>query len=74
MLQVHLSLDEFHIISLAVVPYISDVLKDHVRLTEWVTKMKPDTNSFEVHPQLTHNEHLVDVELLVGAGLLWPQK
>jgi hypothetical protein len=36
--------------------------------------MKPDTNSFEVHPQLTHNEHLVDVELLVGAGLLWPQK
>jgi hypothetical protein len=36
--------------------------------------MKPDINSFEVHPQLTHKEHLVDVELLVGAGLLWPQK
>lgn len=32
------------------------------------TKMKPYINSFEVHPQLTHKEHLVDVELLVGAG------
>ncbi len=32
------------------------------------TKVKPDINSFEVHPQLTHKEHLVDVELLVGAG------
>jgi hypothetical protein len=24
----------------------------------WVTKVKPDINSVEVHPQLSHNGHL----------------
>jgi len=31
--------------------------------------MKPDINSVEVHPQLSHKDHPVDA-LLVGAGSL----
>jgi hypothetical protein len=38
-------------------------------LTELVTKMKPNTNSVEVHPQLSNNRHPVDGALM-GAGLL----
>jgi len=40
-------------------------------LIEWVTKMKPGSNSVEDHPQLSHNRHPVD-GALVGAGSLWP--
>jgi hypothetical protein len=36
-------------------------------LIEWVTKMKSGSNSVEYHPQLSHNRHPVDGEL-VGAG------
>ncbi len=32
--------------------------------------MKPNINSVEVHPQLSNNEHPVDVAL-VGASSLW---
>ncbi len=39
-------------------------------LTELVTKMKPNFNSVEVHPQLSNKRHPVD-GALVGAGLLW---
>jgi hypothetical protein len=38
--------------------------------TELVTKVKPNNNSVEVHPQLSNNGHPVD-GALVGAGLLW---
>jgi hypothetical protein len=38
---------------------------------ELVTKMKPNINSVEVHPQLSNYGHPVD-GLLVGAGSLWP--
>jgi hypothetical protein len=40
-------------------------------LIEWVTKMKPGSNSVEFHPQQSHNGHPVDVAL-VGGGSLWP--
>ncbi len=40
-------------------------------LIEWVTKMKPGSNSGEDHPQLSQNGHPVD-GALVGAGSLWP--
>ncbi len=40
-------------------------------LIEWVTKMRPGSNSVEDHPQLSHNRHPVD-GVLVGSGLLWP--
>jgi hypothetical protein len=33
--------------------------------------MRPGSNSVEIHPQLTHNQHPVDAAL-VGAGSLWP--
>ncbi len=46
--------------------YMLDLL-----LIEWVTKMKPGSNSVEDHPQLRHNRHPVD-GALVGAGSLWP--
>jgi hypothetical protein len=36
-----------------------------------VTKVKPNINSVEVHPQLRNNGHPVD-GVLVGAGSLWP--
>ncbi len=38
---------------------------------ELVTKVKPNNNSVEVHPQLSNNGHPVD-GALVGAGSLWP--
>jgi len=41
-------------------------------LIEWVTKMKPGSNSVEDHPQLSHNGHPVD-GALVSAGSLWPE-
>jgi hypothetical protein len=41
-------------------------------LIEWVTKMKPGSNSVEDHPQLSHSRHPVD-GALVGAGSLWPE-
>jgi len=40
-------------------------------LIEWVTKMKPGSNSVEDHPQLSNDKHPVD-GALVGAGSLWP--
>jgi hypothetical protein len=36
-----------------------------------VTKVKPNINSVEVHPQLSNKGHPVD-GALVGAGSLWP--
>jgi hypothetical protein len=36
-----------------------------------VTKVKPNINSVEIHPQLSNKGHLVD-GALVGAGSLWP--
>jgi hypothetical protein len=39
--------------------------------TELVTKMKPNIDSVDVHPQLSNNRHPVD-GALVGAGSLWP--
>jgi hypothetical protein len=36
-------------------------------LIEWVTKMKPGSNSVEDHPQLSQHRHPVD-GALVGAG------
>jgi hypothetical protein len=41
--------------------------------TVLVTKVKPNINSVEVHPQLSNNRHPVD-GALVGAGSLWPEK
>jgi len=38
-----------------------------------VTKVKPYTNSIEVHPQLNNNKHTID-DLLVGVGSLWPMR
>ncbi len=38
--------------------------------TELVTKVKPNINSVEVHPQLSKKRHLVD-GALVSAGSLW---
>jgi hypothetical protein len=40
-------------------------------LVELVTKVKPYTNSFEVHPRLSNSRHPVD-GALVGGGSLWP--
>jgi len=37
---------------------------------EWVTKMKPGSNSVEFHPQLSQNGHPMD-GAVVGAGSLW---
>jgi hypothetical protein len=37
--------------------------------TKVVTKEKPNTNSLEVHPQLSNNRHPMDVGF-VGIGLL----
>jgi hypothetical protein len=41
--------------------------------TELVTKVKPNINSVEVHPQLSNNRHPVD-GVLVGAGSLSPSE
>jgi hypothetical protein len=40
--------------------------------TEVVTKVKPNTNSVEVHPQLSNIRHPVD-DVLVGASSLCPK-
>jgi hypothetical protein len=37
-----------------------------------ITKVKPNINSVEVHPQLSYNGHPMD-HVLVGAGSLWPE-
>jgi hypothetical protein len=39
--------------------------------TKLVTKVKPNINSLEVHPQLNNNGHLVD-GMVVGVNSLWP--
>jgi hypothetical protein len=39
--------------------------------TELITKVKPNINSVEVHPQLSNNRHPVD-GALVAAGSVWP--
>jgi hypothetical protein len=37
-----------------------------------VAKVKPNTNSVEVHPQLSNNRHPVDDgALMMGGGSLW---
>jgi hypothetical protein len=36
----------------------------HLLLTEWLTKVKLDSNSLEVHPQLSHSRHPVDGALV----------
>ncbi len=41
--------------------------------TELVTKVKPNINSVEVHPQLSNNQHPVD-GALIDAVSLWPSK
>jgi hypothetical protein len=41
--------------------YLLDLL-----LIEWVTKMKPGSNSVEDHPQLSHNGHPMDDTLVGG--------
>jgi hypothetical protein len=40
-------------------------------LTELVTKVKPNLNSGEVHPEPSNTGHPAD-GALVGAGSLWP--
>jgi hypothetical protein len=40
-------------------------------LTKLVTKVKPNVNSVEIHPQLSNKGLPVD-GALVGAGSLWP--
>jgi hypothetical protein len=57
-----------------VVMYIPTYLPINVRdlfPTKLVTKVKPNTNSVQVHPQLSNNSHPVD-GALVGASSLWP--
>jgi hypothetical protein len=45
--------------------YIQDTL-----LALWVTMVKPDINSVEIHPQWCHNRHPVD-RALVDTGSVW---
>jgi len=40
--------------------------------TELVTKVKPNINSVEVHPQLSNKGRPVDGTLVGAAGSLWP--
>jgi hypothetical protein len=40
---------------------------------ELVTKVKPNINSVEVHPQLSNNGYPVD-GVVVGAGSEWPDE
>ncbi len=58
--------------SYLVVPYFfyRPVYMLDLLLIEWVTKMKPGSNSVEDHPQHSHNGHPVD-GALVSAGSLW---
>jgi hypothetical protein len=57
-----------------VVTYLFSYLSTYIGdlfLTELVTKVKPNINSVEVHPQLSNNNrHPVD-GVLVGAGSWW---
>ncbi len=64
----------YHLSTYIVVRYFLTYLSIalNLLLIEWVTKMRPGSNSVEDHPQLTHNRHPVD-GALVGAGLLWPR-
>ncbi len=55
---------------IVVVTFNLPVYRLNLLLIEWVTKMRPGSNSIEDHPQLTHNGHPVD-GALVGAGLMW---
>jgi hypothetical protein len=48
-------------------------ISENYFLTELITKAKPNSNSVEVHPQLSNNRHPMD-GALVGAGSLWPKK
>ncbi len=41
---------------------------DLLLLIEWVTKMKPGSNSVEDHPQMSHNKHPMDGALVA----IWP--
>jgi hypothetical protein len=62
----------FHLSTYIVVRYfLAYLTRLNLLLIEWVTKMRPRSNSVEDHPQLSHNGHPVD-GALVGAGLLWP--
>jgi hypothetical protein len=36
----------------------------HLLFTEWLTKVKLDSNSLEVHPELSHSRHPVDGALV----------
>jgi hypothetical protein len=38
--------------------------------TKFVTKMKPNVNSVEIHPQLSNNGHPMD-GVPMGVGSLW---
>jgi len=51
-------------------PYLSTYIWD-LFPPELVTKVKPNINSVEVHPQLSNNRHPVN-GALVGAGSLGP--
>ncbi len=55
-----------HLLTSPLFSYLSTCIED-LLLVEWVTKVKPDINSVEVHPQLSSNGHPVD-----GAASLWP--
>jgi hypothetical protein len=57
-----------------VVPYFFNL--PCLLVIEWVTKMRPGSNSVEVHPELTHNGHPVDdgAHPVVGAGSLCAPK
>jgi hypothetical protein len=39
-------------------------------LQNWVTNVKPNINSVDVHPQVSKNKHPVD-GAQVGTGSLW---
>ncbi len=39
--------------------------------TELVTKVEPNINSVEIHPQVNNMDNPVD-DAVVGVGLLWP--
>ncbi len=51
--------------------YLSTYIWD-LFLTKLVTKVKPNLNSVEVHPQLSNNGHPVDGALVGAAGSLLP--
>jgi hypothetical protein len=50
--------------------YLSTYIWD-LFLKKLFTKVKPNVNSVEVHPQLFNNGHPMD-GALVGVGSLWP--